>query len=233
MDASTLAEDFYRYTGLLGVGFYVASYAALQFGLIRGSSPIYTLMNLAAASLVLVSLFVDFNLSSAMIQIMWIVISIVGLTRLAVISSTTRFNEEEAQLWQSKLAGLTRAEVRDFMTSGTWVDRKKGDQLTQQGEVVGALYYLSKGTGQVSVDGAEIATCEPGSFVGDQTCLDGAPATATVTLAEDARLYEIKSAKVIAMCDRNVEFRMVLERALRAEASRRLAQTNIRLAKVS
>lgn len=72
----------YDSVGLIGVILYISSYAALQLGLLQGSGYTYTLMNLAAAILVLVSLMESFNLSSAIIQITWITISIFGLSRL-------------------------------------------------------------------------------------------------------------------------------------------------------
>ena len=68
--------------GLLGVAFYLGSYAALQFGRLDGSSAVYTGLNLAAASCVLVSLASNFNLSSLLIQMFWIGISLYGLFRI-------------------------------------------------------------------------------------------------------------------------------------------------------
>ena len=67
--------------GLLGVVVYIASYGSLQLGKLDGNSLLYTLLNGTAAALVLVSLTRYFNLASAIIQIMWISISIVGVYR--------------------------------------------------------------------------------------------------------------------------------------------------------
>jgi len=58
------------------------AYALLQLGKITGQCYTYTLMNMLAASLVLVSLVHQFNLASALIQISWIVISVAGMFRL-------------------------------------------------------------------------------------------------------------------------------------------------------
>lgn len=74
-------EALYDWAGYFGVAFYLISYTCLQLGLIRGSGYAYALMNLTAASLVLVSLTVKFNLASSIIQIMWIVISAFGIAR--------------------------------------------------------------------------------------------------------------------------------------------------------
>ena len=72
-----LLEDIisFQNVGLIGVSFYVLSYAGLQLGLLSGSGNSYTLMNLAAASLVLISLMETYNQSAALIQIIWIFMS--------------------------------------------------------------------------------------------------------------------------------------------------------------
>ena len=77
-----ITENIYDAVGLLGVCFYIASYSALQFGKLDGNSVAYCVLNGSAASLVLVSLlFSDFNLASAIIQIVWITVSLCGLYR--------------------------------------------------------------------------------------------------------------------------------------------------------
>ena len=67
--------------GVLGFIFYMLSYFLLLIGKIDGTNNSYILMNFVAASCVLVSLIHNFNLASALIQVFWIVISIVGLVR--------------------------------------------------------------------------------------------------------------------------------------------------------
>lgn len=77
--ASIDSEVFYNVVGLIGVVLYVGSYSALQFGKLDGNSMQYCLYNGAAASLVLISLFHDFNLASAIIQVVWISVSCYGV----------------------------------------------------------------------------------------------------------------------------------------------------------
>jgi hypothetical protein len=77
MDALSL----YEAAGLLGVALYVTAYGLLQFSALRYGHTTFTALNLCAASLVAVSLVEDFNLASALIQGMWIAMSIVGLGR--------------------------------------------------------------------------------------------------------------------------------------------------------
>ena len=74
--------ELHNVAGVSGMLLYVASYAGLQMGVLRGETLAYPALNLAAAALVLTSLSVDFNLASALIQIMWIGISVFGLCRI-------------------------------------------------------------------------------------------------------------------------------------------------------
>ncbi len=71
----------YTIIGLAGFAGYVASYALLQVGMLDGNGVIYTLANMAAASMVLISLFERFNLASLLTQVFWIGFGLVGLVR--------------------------------------------------------------------------------------------------------------------------------------------------------
>lgn len=73
------AIEWFDLIGISGVLVYIASYACLQLRLIDSKGSVYSLANLTAAALILVSLSYNFNLASAMIQVSWIIISIVGL----------------------------------------------------------------------------------------------------------------------------------------------------------
>ena len=66
--------------GLAGFVLYIFSFSAVQFNWIDGNSAVFSITNIAAASLVAISLIADFNLASALIQGSWIVIGMAGLT---------------------------------------------------------------------------------------------------------------------------------------------------------
>ena len=72
-------DKLYQACGLVGFFLYVASFAAQQFKVIDGHGLLYPGLNVLAASCVLVSLTVDFNLSSALIQVSWIAIGCTGM----------------------------------------------------------------------------------------------------------------------------------------------------------
>lgn len=65
--------------GNLGVLLIIGSYFWLQVGRISGQSKAYSIVNAIGAALVLVSLYFDFNLSAALIEGFWLIISLMGL----------------------------------------------------------------------------------------------------------------------------------------------------------
>lgn len=67
--------------GVLGFLAYMSAFGLVQFGRMDGNGVKYTLCNVLAASLVAVSLFTEFNLSSALIQGSWIIIGLIGLVK--------------------------------------------------------------------------------------------------------------------------------------------------------
>ncbi len=83
------STEIYQAIGVAGFVLYMLSYFLLQIGKIQGSGNVYILMNLMAASFVLVSLVHNFNLASALIQISWILISIIGLIRFNLAKPTS------------------------------------------------------------------------------------------------------------------------------------------------
>ena len=78
-----LVADWHELIGVAGMVMYLGSYFMLHVGTLRSDSAAYCLANILAASLVMISLLHDFNLASALIQISWIAISMVGLLRMA------------------------------------------------------------------------------------------------------------------------------------------------------
>jgi hypothetical protein len=67
--------------GIAGVAAVLLAYLLLQSGRLPSEAPGYSLLNLAGALAILVSLFYAFNLSSVVIQLAWIAISLYGLKR--------------------------------------------------------------------------------------------------------------------------------------------------------
>ena len=204
----------YDAIGLLGVACYIAAYSSLQLRLIRGTDYTYTGMNLTAATLVLISLTNNFNLSSAIIQITWIVISIFGISWTLHRHMSTRLSEEEAAFIDAKFPLMSKPMARRFLDAGLWFDADAGAPVAVEGEPMNALVYLNGGNADVSLDGKVIGTCKPGILIGELSCFDGSPATASVTLSEPSRYFLISTGALNRLCEADSDLRIVIESAI-------------------
>ncbi len=81
IDGQTIQLSASEALGLSGAVLYSVSYLLSAYDRLPSQSPIYYLTKLAAASLVLISLYQDFNLASAVIQVFFIVVSLIGVVR--------------------------------------------------------------------------------------------------------------------------------------------------------
>lgn len=75
MDGAVLC----RALGVVGFLSYMAGYTALQFRMIDGDGLTYSISKVLGATLVLISLTTDFNLSAALIQVSFLGIGMVGI----------------------------------------------------------------------------------------------------------------------------------------------------------
>jgi len=74
---------FYDFVGNLGVVLILASYLLVQIGKMSANSYGYTISNGLGAAFILYSLFFDFNMSAFIIEICWVLISLIGLIRIS------------------------------------------------------------------------------------------------------------------------------------------------------
>lgn len=212
--------------GIAGVGFYLGSYAALQFGMLRGDGYAYACLNAIAAALVLLSLKEAFNLSSAVIQVSWIVISLVGITRHYILTHRTKFSEEEKQFVESALPEMDKLKARRLLNLGFWVDMEAGTFLTEEGAPVSHLYYLLKGQACVRVNGTDVAILHERSLVGEITALSGEAATGTVVITETARCLMIPSQPLRALLTRDADIRRQVDACFASHVKEKLINTN-------
>lgn len=82
--------------GVAGFLLYAASFGLVQLGRLDGNGLTYTVSNIVAAALVLVSMFEQFNLGSLLTQITWIGIGLAGLARRRVRSSDNAQHDADA-----------------------------------------------------------------------------------------------------------------------------------------
>ncbi|WP_147108029.1 hypothetical protein [Tateyamaria sp. syn59] len=69
----------YELIGILGFALYVTNYSLLTTRCLSSDCLAYFTINLVAASCVLMGLMASFNLASAMLQIFWVAMSLIGI----------------------------------------------------------------------------------------------------------------------------------------------------------
>lgn len=70
------------FVGNVGVFLIVGSYFLIQIGKMSASNLPYVLANLFGAVFIMYTLYYDFNLSAFIIEVFWILISVVGIGRI-------------------------------------------------------------------------------------------------------------------------------------------------------
>jgi hypothetical protein len=70
---------FYDLVGSVGVALIILTYVFLQLDKIESKSLLYSILNAVGASLVIFSLYFDFNFSAFIIEFFWLLISLFGI----------------------------------------------------------------------------------------------------------------------------------------------------------
>ena len=69
------------FIGLIGVVLIVVSYLLLQLEKLRANDLAYSLLNAIGASLIVLTLLVNFNLPALLMEVFWVLISCLGIYR--------------------------------------------------------------------------------------------------------------------------------------------------------
>lgn len=213
-------------TGLAGVALYLAAYGLLQLGLLRGSSVTYTVMNLFAATAVLISLAESFNMSSALIQVFWITLSLVGLARMAWVRAQVRFSPEETAFLAAHFSTLSPHLARKFLGLGRWQTVSPGTILARQGSPVHELVYIGSGGADVRAHGTTVAVIGATALIGEMTIMHGGEATADVEITSEARIFAMPRASLIRELEADHDFALAVANALQIEAQRKIEAAN-------
>ena len=215
------AHDVATALGLLGVGIYLTAYLLLQLGQVRGSGFLYPCLVLIAASCVLLSLQNNIGIPSALIQLCFITISIIGISRLALARYTARFTTEEADLLADKLPDLDPARARRLLNSGRWTRVPPGHVLSTFGQPVDSLIYVSRGTVRCGVEDHSLYAYSDGFFIGEVTSLNGVPATSTCVADTPLRCFQIDVVKLRKLVRRDMVLRLELQWSMAEEMRRK------------
>lgn len=84
---------FFNVIGLIGVGLVLLAYLLLQMHRLKAADLIYSIMNFFGSGLILISLFYQWNLSAAIVEGAWVIISAYGIGKTLAARKRTEQNQ--------------------------------------------------------------------------------------------------------------------------------------------
>ncbi len=226
--APFFGTSIYDWAGYVGVAIFLGAYIALQMGFLRGTGYHYAGYNMVGSLFILTSLSSNFNPAAAIMQCLWVTISLVGITRVFLINHRLRFNDEEQRLIERGLAGMPKAMARRFLNAGLWLDAQPGLALTTEGEPVLQLHFLSEGKAGVYFGDDRIAEINEG-FIGEMNVMEGGPASASVRIDAPSRVFSVSGDNLRRMTRSDVEMRAFLDQHLNAAVKSKLLEANTKM----
>ena len=82
--------EWYDIIGNIGVLTILSCYLLLQLGRLHADGLAFSVLNAIGASLILVSLVYEFNISAFLIEFFWLLISIYGIVNFSIASAKRR-----------------------------------------------------------------------------------------------------------------------------------------------
>ncbi|MBJ3764295.1 cyclic nucleotide-binding domain-containing protein [Maribius pontilimi] len=195
--------------GVIGAVIYISAYGLMQMGFLRGQSYAYASLVLVAASCVAISAVAPPNPAVFFMQVFYIAISVLGISRIAVNAMMLRSTPEERAFIKAHLPDLRPEHVRPLLKLGTWRDIGADEVLTREGERVPQFYYLARGTARVVMGGKQVGTCDD-CLIGELTLLTGLPATATVITNEPCRVLAFDARRLQALLRKRSEIKLAV-----------------------
>jgi CRP-like cAMP-binding protein len=164
--------------------------------------------------------------SSLWVAIGWsmvfLAINTVQLTRLLRELRSLTLRGDERFVKDHSFAPLSLLSFRRLIKAGQWQTLTPGVVLTVQQQPVTHLRVLASGMANVVVDGMQVATIRAAGIVGEMSLLTGDTASATVTVTQPARVFEILSADLNRLLHEQADLRAQFHQALGSELSAKL-----------
>ena len=139
---------------------------------------------------------------------------------------TARFERHEQPLRRGLLSGMNRAKARTLIDQGLWIDASAGDILVRQGEPVTHLHWIADGSAEVLVDDAPTGTWGPRSLIGEATIFSDNPATGTIRLTADSKLWSIEAETLRAYAEAHPDVRQILDHGFTRSLAEKLDAIN-------
>ncbi|PLX37657.1 MAG: cyclic nucleotide-binding domain-containing protein [Hyphomicrobiales bacterium] len=158
-----------------------------------------------------------------------VVVNVVQLLITWHKNRSARFSDEEGAFMATRFPDLRPADRRRLLDAGVWLHADEGTVLTREGAPVEHLAYLADGRATVLAGEVPVATCEPGSLIGEITVLEGTPANATVIVSKPARFWMIEAQHLRDMVANRPEIGRVIENSIARAIGDKLVRSNASL----
>ncbi len=138
--------------------------------------------------------------------------------------------DPKTQLCRRLVPGIKPDEAQALLDRMSRVTRHPGAVVLCEGEHSDALYFVSEGLLRVTVDGPDgeltLAEVQPEHWVGEVGLIDGGPASATVSAAEESVLYRLASDDLIELRVSQPRLATALLRTLSVDLAARIRHSN-------
>ena len=212
--------------GVLGAGLYILNYFLLQIGVVRGSGVVYPVLVIIAASCVLISMAAEFSLAGSILQMAYILISVMGLLRGYLSQHLVRFSGPERQFVENYLKALKPHHARKLLNTANLVRFEPGDTVIEEGITSDYLAYVLSGRTTILKNSQVINQCGPDQILGELTFGIGLPATATVRATEPTTCLVFDSRRLGRLLRRNRQIDDALKAAHFRHARQKLLSSN-------
>lgn len=152
----------------------------------------------------------------------FLLINAVQSVRLVREMRSTRLSADEQVLKADTFAAMSLLSFRRLMQAGRWVTLPPGAVLTVQHTPVTHLRVLVRGLATVEADGKAVALVRAGGIVGEMSLLTGNAASATVTVTQEAHLFEVEVATLKQLLAKQDELRSEFHQTLGSELTAKL-----------
>ncbi|MEM1072875.1 MAG: cyclic nucleotide-binding domain-containing protein [Pseudomonadota bacterium] len=167
------------------------------------------------------------------VSIFWetvlVIVNLIQLAREWLRQRRAVFSDEEARFVATRFSGLSKADARQLLNLGVWVDGATGTNLTTEGEPVDHVAYISEGSVDVYHSDARVGTCRPGNFIGEMSVLGHTAASATAVVAEKARYWLIPSEKLLELQEHSPTLASAFQAGIAQDLSTKVISNNAAL----
>jgi hypothetical protein len=136
------------------------------------------------------------------------------------------FEEHQQHFVSSMPEGIERHSIKRLLELSTTREIAAGTLLTTEGQPVPELIFVSKGVAVVEKEGAAVAACGPGDYVGEMSFLTGRPASATARAFKPMTVVVFDQEKLKAAIDSDPGIRRAMESSLNLNLVGKLMRSN-------